>query len=65
LESDIDKSFKADMDKDYELLDPIIIQAARGLNMSVLQAKETAAEMGLSLRQMFGIGEVPRAKISL
>jgi hypothetical protein len=53
------------MDMDNELLDPIIIQAAKGLNMSVMQAKDTAVGMGLSLRQMFGIEEVPRGEISL
>jgi hypothetical protein len=53
------------MDKDNELLDPIIIQAAKGLNMSVMQAKDTAVGMGLSLHQMFGIEEVPRGEISL
>jgi hypothetical protein len=33
--------------------------------MYVLQAKETAGGMGLSLCQMFGIEEVPRGEISL
>jgi hypothetical protein len=61
VESDIDKAFKADIDKDYDLLDPIIIQSAKRLNMSVTQAKETAARV-LSLCQMFGIEEVPRGR---
>jgi hypothetical protein len=65
VESDINEAFKANMDKDYDLLDPIIIQSAKRLNMSVTQAKEIAAGMGLSLRQMFGIEEVPRGQISL
>jgi hypothetical protein len=59
VESDIDKAFKVDMDKNYDLLDPIIIQFAKILNMSVTQVKETAARV-LSLYQMFGIEEVPR-----
>jgi hypothetical protein len=33
--------------------------------MSVTQAKETAAKMNISLRQMFGIEEVPTGQVSL
>jgi hypothetical protein len=33
--------------------------------MYVMQAKETAAGMNISLRQMFGIEEVPTGQISL
>jgi hypothetical protein len=65
VESDIDKAFKADMDKDYDLLDPIIIESAQRLNMSMMQAKETAPGISHSLRQMFGIEDVPRGQISL
>jgi hypothetical protein len=65
VESDIDKVFQTDMDKDRDLLDPIIIQSAKMLNMSVTQAKETAAGMNISLRQIFGLEEVPTGQISL
>jgi hypothetical protein len=53
------------MGKDYELLDPRIIDDARALNMSVSQAKEVAAAMSLSLLQMLGIEEVPKGEIAL
>jgi hypothetical protein len=33
--------------------------------MSVMQAKETTTGMNISLRQMFGIEEVPRGQVSL
>jgi hypothetical protein len=65
LEFDVDKAFQTDMDEDRDLLDPLIIQSAKRLNMSVTQAKETAAGMNISLRQMFGIEEVPTGQISL
>jgi hypothetical protein len=35
------------MDKDYELLDPRIINAAKELNMTGSQAKEAAAAIGV------------------
>jgi hypothetical protein len=53
------------MDKDRDLLDPIIIQSAKMLNMSVTQAKETAVGMNISLCQMFSLEEVPTGQISL
>jgi hypothetical protein len=65
VESNIDKAFQTDMDMNYDLLDPIIIQSAKRLNMSITQAKETAAGMNIPLRQMFGIEEVPTGRISL
>jgi hypothetical protein len=65
VESDIDKAFHTDMDEDRDLLDPLIIQSAKRLNMSITQAKETAARMNIYLCQMFGIEEVPTAQVSL
>jgi hypothetical protein len=60
---DIDKAFRADMDKDYELLDPRIIHAARELNISVSKAKEQADAIGISLSQMLDIKEAPKGEI--
>jgi hypothetical protein len=57
-------AFRADMDNDYELLDPRVIVAARARNMSVLQAKEAAAAINLSL-QMLDIEEAPKGQIAL
>jgi hypothetical protein len=51
------------MDKDRELLDPRVIAAARALGMTVMQAKETAAEMNLSLLAMLGIEEALMGQI--
>jgi hypothetical protein len=62
---DIDTAFRANMDKDYKLLDPRIIDAARALNMSISQAKEATAAMSLSLLQILGIEEAPKGKIAL
>jgi hypothetical protein len=62
--SDIDKAFRADMDKYYELLDPRIIHAARELSMSVSQAKEQADTICISLAQILGIEEAPKGEIS-
>jgi hypothetical protein len=42
------------MDKDRELLDPRVIVVAGELGMTVMQAKETAAEMNLSLQALVG-----------
>jgi hypothetical protein len=61
--TDIHMSFRAKMDKDHELLDPRVIAAARALGMTVMQAKETAAEMNLSLLAMLGIEEAPMGQI--
>ena len=56
--SDIDKAIRGD--KDY---DPRIINAARELNMSVSEANERAAAMGLSVAELLGIEEVPMGEI--
>ena len=64
MSSDIDKKFRADMDKDFQLLDPRAINAARQLGMTVAQAKENADAMGMSLGQMFGYEEVPMGEIA-
>jgi hypothetical protein len=52
------------MDKDYELLDPRIIHTTRELNLYVLEAKERAGAIGISLAQMLGIEEAPMGKIA-
>ena len=64
VSSDIDKEFRADMDKDFQLLDPRAINAARELGMTVAQAKENADVMGMSLGQMFGYEEVPMCEMA-
>jgi hypothetical protein len=51
------------MDKDTELLDPRVIAGARELGMTIAQAKETTAEMNISLRAMLGIEEAPKGHI--
>jgi hypothetical protein len=61
--TDIYTSFRAEMDKDHELLDPRVIAAAGALGMTIIQAKETAAEMNLSLLAMLGIEEAPMGQI--
>jgi hypothetical protein len=38
-------AFKAKMDKDCELLDPIVVASAGALGMTITQAKEAAAKM--------------------
>ena len=62
--SDMDKQFRADMDKDFQLLDPRAINAARQLGITVAQAKENADAMGMSLGQLFGYEEVPMGEIA-
>jgi hypothetical protein len=61
--TDIHTSFRAEMDKDRELLDPRVIVAAGALGMTVTQAKETAVGMKLSLLAMLGIEEAPMGQI--
>jgi hypothetical protein len=51
------------MDKDCELLDPKVIAAAGALGMTIMQAKEAAAEMNLSLLAMLGIEKAPKGQI--
>jgi hypothetical protein len=51
------------MYKDRELLDPRVIAAAGALGMNIMQAKETEAEMNLSLLAMLGIEEAPVGQI--
>ena len=52
------------MDKDFELLDPRAINAARELGITVAEAKENATAIGLSLGQMLGYEEAPKAEIA-
>jgi hypothetical protein len=61
--TNIHTSFRAKMDKDRELLDPRVIAAAGALGMTVMQAKEIAAKMNLSLLAMLGIEEAPMVQI--
>ena len=64
VSSDIDKDFRDDMDKDFELLDPRAINAARELGLTVAQAKENATAMGITLGQLLGYEEAPKAEIA-
>ena len=64
VSSDIDKDFRDDMDKDFELLDPRAINAARELGITVAEAKENATAIGMSLGQMLGYEEAPKAEIA-
>lgn len=64
VSSDIDKDFRADMDKDFELLDPRAINAAREQGITVAQAKENATAMGMSLGQLLGYEEAPKCEIA-
>ncbi len=59
VSSDIEKAFRAH-DKDY---DPRIINAARELNISVSEAKERAAAMGMSVAELLGFEEAPMGEI--
>jgi hypothetical protein len=61
--TDIHTSFRAEMDKDWELWDPRVIAAAGALGMTIMQAKETATKMNLSLLVMLGIEEAPMGQI--
>ena len=59
--SDIEKAFRADMDKDY---DPRIINAAREFGISVSEAKERAAAIGMSVAELLGVEEAPMGEIA-
>jgi hypothetical protein len=61
--TDIHTAFRAKMDKDCELLDSRVIAAAGALGMTIMQAKEAAAEMNLSLLAILGIEEAPMGQI--
>jgi hypothetical protein len=64
VSSDIDKDFRADMDKDMQLLDPRAIAAARELGITVAQAKENATATGMSLGEYLGYEEEPMGEIA-
>jgi hypothetical protein len=57
-------SFRADMDKDFELMDPAIIAAAAEQGMTVTGAKEKAAEFGMTLRAVLGLEDAPLSEIA-
>jgi hypothetical protein len=56
-------SFRADMDKDFELMDPAIIAAAAAQGMTVTGAREKAAEIGMTLRAVLGLEEAPMSAV--
>ena len=62
--SDVDKDFRAAMDKDLELLDPRAIAAAREHGITVSQAMENATAMVMSLGQLLGYEEQPMLEIA-
>ena len=62
--SDIDKDFRADMDKDLQLLDPRAIPAAREQGITVSQAMENATAMGMTLGQLLGYEDQPMLEIA-
>ena len=62
--SDVDKDFRADMDKDMQLLDPRAMTAAKGMGITVAQAKENATAAGISLGQYLGYEETPVGDIA-
>jgi hypothetical protein len=51
------------MDMDRELLDPRVIGAAGALGVTVMQAKETAARLNISLLALLGLEEAPVGQI--
>ena len=64
MSSDIDKDFRADIDKDLELLEPRAIAAATELGITVLKAKEQATAMGMSLGQLLGYEQTRMLEIA-
>ena len=52
MSSDIDKDFRADMDKDMQLLDPRAIAAAREMGITVAHAKENATAPGIDRKSV-------------
>ena len=62
--SDVDKDFRAAMDKDLELLDPRAIAAAKELGVTVSQAKEQATALGMSLGQLLGYEYAPMLEMA-
>ena len=52
--SDIDKEFRAAMDIDMELMDPRALAAAKEQGITVMEAKATATQCGMSLGAFLG-----------
>ena len=59
MSSDIDKNFKADMDEDFELLDPKVVAAAKVQALTVSEVKASAIAMGMTLGQLLGLVDPP------
>ena len=57
-------SFRADMDKDMELMDPAILAAATAQGMTVTAAKERATEFGMTLRALLGLEDAPVSEVA-
>ena len=64
MRSDIDKEFRAGMDKDFQLLDPRAISAAREMGITVTQAKENADAFGMSIGQLLGYEQAPMCEMA-
>ena len=64
VSSDIDKDFRADMDEDMDLMDPLVIAAARDQGLTVREAKESAIAIGMTLRQLLNIDAPPMGEIA-
>jgi hypothetical protein len=56
-------AFVAEIDNGRELLDPRVKSVAATLNMNVMKAKETVAEMNIPLLAMLGLEEAQVGKI--
>jgi hypothetical protein len=48
---------------DRELLDPRVVEAAKLLGVTVMEAKESAATLNISLVAMLGLEEAPMGEI--
>ena len=64
MSSDIDKDFRADVNEDFELLDPRVVNAARVQGITVSEAKTNAIAMGMTLGQLLGLEEPPMGEIA-
>jgi hypothetical protein len=60
---DIHTAFRADFDMHRELLDPRVVGAAKLMGVTVMEAKETAATLNISLLAMLGLEEAPVGEI--
>jgi hypothetical protein len=48
---------------DRELLDPRVVEAAKLMGVTVMEAKESAATLNISLLAMLGLEETPVGEI--